>query len=66
MQHLLLVATQLGYSASHLNQPIELPDFRSLLAAKLRTPGHPQVLLRVGRGAVAMHSPRRPLSDVLF
>jgi nitroreductase family protein len=66
LQHLLLVATELGYSASYLNQPIEVPDFRSLLAAELRTAADPQVLLRVGRGAAAVHSPRRPLSDVLF
>jgi hypothetical protein len=66
LQHLLLVATELGYSASYLNQPIEVSDFRSLLATELRTASHPQVLLRVGRGATVTHSPRRPLREVLL
>ncbi|MFZ0403363.1 MAG: nitroreductase family protein, partial [Pseudolabrys sp.] len=66
LQRLLLAATELGYSTSYLNQPIEVLDFRSLLATELRTAGYPQVLLRVGRGAVATHSPRRPLREVLL
>jgi hypothetical protein len=61
-----LAATELGYATSYLNQPIEVLDFRSLLATELRTAGYPQVLLRVGRGAVATHSPRRPLREVLL
>ena len=66
LQRLLLAATELGYATSYLNQPIEVLDFRSLLATELRTAGYPQVLLRVGRGAVATHSPRRPLREVLL
>lgn len=66
LQRLLLAATELGYATSYLNQPIEVLDFRGLLATELRTAGYPQVLLRVGRGAVATHSPRRPLREVLL
>jgi hypothetical protein len=66
LQHLLLAATGLGYSTSYLNQPIEVSDFRSLLVTELRTASYPQVLLRMGRGAVATHSPRRPLRHVLI
>ena len=66
LQRLLLAATELGYATSYLNQPIEVLDFRSLLATELRTAGYPQVLLRVGRGAVATHSPRRPLREVML
>jgi hypothetical protein len=66
LQHLLLTATELGYSTSYLNQPIEVSDFRTLLATELRTASYPQILLRVGRGTVATHSPRRPLNEVLL
>jgi hypothetical protein len=66
LQHLLLAATELGYSSSYLNQPIEVSEFRRLLATELQTVSYPQLLLRVGRGAVAPHSPRRPLREVLF
>jgi hypothetical protein len=66
LQHLLLAAAELGYSTSYLNQPIEVSDFRTLLATELRTASYPQILLRAGRGAVATHSPRRPLSEVLL
>ncbi len=66
LQRLLLAATKLGYSASYLNQPIEVSEFRGLLATELRTVGYPQALLRVGRGFTAGHSPRRPLTDVLL
>ena len=66
LQHLLLAAAELGYSTSYLNQPIEVSDFRTLLATELRTASYPQIVLRVGRGAIATHSPRRPLSEVLL
>jgi nitroreductase len=66
LQHLLLAATELGYSTSYLNQPIEVSDLRDILATELRTASHPQVLLRVGRGAAVTHSPRRPLREVLL
>jgi nitroreductase len=66
LQRLLLAATELGYSTSYLNQPIEVSDFRDRLATELRMGSHPQVLLRVGRGAAVTHSPRRPFREVLL
>jgi hypothetical protein len=66
LQRLLLVATTAGYSASYLNQPIEVSELRSSLATELRTTPYPQLLLRVGRGSTVAHSPRRPIDDVLL
>ena len=67
LQRLLLVATMAGYSTSYLNQPIEVSELRSCLAAELRrTARYPQLLLRLGRGSAVPHSPRRPIPDVLW
>jgi hypothetical protein len=66
LQRLLLVATNEGYSTSYLNQPIEVPELRTELAKEMSIDGYPQLLLRVGRGQPALHSPRRPISDVLI
>ncbi len=66
LQRLLLVVTNEGYSTSYLNQPIEVPHLRTELAKELSIDGHPQLLLRVGRGQPVSHSPRRPISDILI
>ena len=66
LQRLLLVATQNGYSASYLNQAIEVSELRDRLASELQMAGYPQLLLRIGRGSPAPHSPRRPIADVLW
>jgi hypothetical protein len=66
LQRLLLVAADAGYSASYLNQPIEVPDLRTELAKKLSIDGYPQLLLRMGRAQSVSHSPRRSISDVLI
>jgi hypothetical protein len=66
LQRLLLVAADAGYSASYLNQPIEVRDLRTELAKELSIDGYPQLLLRVGRGLPVSHSPRRPISDILI
>ena len=61
-----LVETALvGGSASYLNQPLELPGLRDVLATDLDLPGHPQVVLRLGRGAPVEAPPRRTVSDVV-
>jgi len=65
LQRLLLVATMAGYSTSYLNQPIEVSELRTSLAAELRTVSYPQVLLRLGRGSTVPHSPRRSITEVL-
>ena len=61
-----LVETELaGGSASFLNQPLEVPGLREVLANDLDLPGHPQVVLRLGRGAPVEAPPRRPVEDVV-
>ncbi|CAN7662390.1 nitroreductase family protein [Trinickia sp. LjRoot230] len=65
LERLLLVAANAGLTASYLNQPIELAVLRERLRTILPTDSVPQLLLRVGRGGPAPHSPRRPLADVV-
>ena len=64
LERLLLVATNAGYGASYLNQPIEVPALRTRLAQDLVTARYPQLVLRIGRGPDVPPSPRRPLADV--
>jgi hypothetical protein len=63
---LLLQATVLGLRASMLGQVIDLPGTRSQLRNLLRLVGEPQMVLRVGYGAMAAATPRRPVSEVLI
>jgi len=66
LERLCLVAANSGYSTSYLNQPIEVSELRTRLANEMSIAGHPQLLLRVGRGSAVAHSPRRPIADVLL
>lgn len=64
---MLLKLTSLGYSASYLNQPIEVEALRPKLAAAAGASGYPQILLRVGRSSGAPEpSARRPVEDVIL
>lgn len=65
LQRMLLVAASEGFTASYLNQPIEVGMLRDQLKTMLKVDAMPQLLLRVGRGPHVNHSPRRPLSDVV-
>ncbi|WP_080408194.1 Acg family FMN-binding oxidoreductase [Burkholderia ubonensis] len=65
LERMLLVAARAGYTASYLNQPIETAALRKQLAHLFDLGGEPQLLLRVGRGPHAPHSPRRPLDEVV-
>jgi hypothetical protein len=65
LERLLLVAADSGYSASYLNQPIEVPELRIRLAVEMATAQYPQLILRIGRGPAVPHSPRRPLAEVM-
>ncbi|AEA60751.1 Acg family FMN-binding oxidoreductase [Burkholderia gladioli] len=65
LERMLLVATNAGYTASYLNQPIETSGPRDSLRRMLALRGTPQLLLRIGRGPHTPHSPRRPLTDVV-
>jgi nitroreductase len=66
LSRVLLKATMLGLRASMLGQVIDLPGTRSQLRRLLHLTGEPQMVLRVGYGAAAPSSPRRPLADVLI
>ena len=65
LERMLLVAAAEGYTASYLNQPIEVSTLRVQLGSLLHVDATPQLLLRIGRGPQADHAPRRPLSDVV-
>jgi nitroreductase len=65
LQRLLLAATIEHYSTSYFNQTTEVAELRDRLTSELQITGHPQLLIRVGRGSAVPHSPRRPIADVL-
>lgn len=65
LERILLVAARAGYTASYLNQPIEVSGLREQLATLLDLPGYPQQLIRIGIGPKTRHSPRRALGDVI-
>jgi hypothetical protein len=65
LERVLLLAAKSGYQASYLNQPIEIPELRERLAAEARVAPYPQVMLRLRRGPIVPHAPRRPLEDAL-
>lgn len=59
LSDILLEATANDASTAYLNQPLELPDMRAELRGLLGIQGHPQVLVRLGRGQAVAASPRR-------
>lgn len=65
LERVLLTAADEGITASYLNQPIEVTSLRNTLRTALNLDGVPQLLLRIGRGRQAPHSPRRPLAEVV-
>lgn len=64
LQFSLLLATAQGLSASFLNQPVQVPALRARLRALLGSPGHPQLILRMGYAARARPTPRRSVAEV--
>jgi nitroreductase len=65
LEHVLLAATSRGLAVSFANQAVERPELREELAGALGEPGHPQLLLRIGRPVVTVPAtPRRPLADL--
>lgn len=65
LQRVLLTATAHGFHTSFLNQPVEVARLRPALAALGDHVGHPQILLRIGHGGATIHTPRRPVDEVL-
>jgi hypothetical protein len=66
LEAVLLRARGEGVWASFLNQPIEVPEFRSQLAEAIGRGGFPHLLLRLGYGPAAKPTPRRSVRDVLL
>ena len=66
MQHVLLRACSENIQASFLNQAIEVAEKRQQLAALVGVEGCPQILMRMGYGAAAPLTPRRPVKSVLI
>ena len=65
-QRFALRATTLGLKIAYINQPVEVPSLRSVLAGLAGLPGRrPDLLMRFGHGPTLPYAPRRPLGDVL-
>ncbi len=66
LERLLLTITLDGLQCSYFNMPIQVPALRVQLRAMLGLASWPQVLLRIGYSlAEPVHTPRRPLDEVL-
>ena len=67
LQAVLLRATALGFSASFMNQVLEIPELRARVAEIVPGIGHPQMVLRIGVSAAPVRhpAPRRDIDDVL-
>jgi len=65
LERILLKGTALGLSFSFLNQPVEVPRYRTRLADTIDAKGKPQILLRIGYARRTRPSPRRSLAEVL-
>lgn len=66
LSSVLLTATSKGVSASFLDAPIELPEYRGELRRIVGASGHPQLLLRMGYGHAILPAPRRSVDEVLL
>jgi len=61
----LLTCVGAGLTASYLNQPVEAEQLRESLSRVAGMSAQPQLLLRMGRGLHTVHSPRRPIQEVV-
>jgi len=60
----LLTATRHGVATSFLYQPMELHDMDGT-DSWWPWPEYPQIILRLGYGPPAVHTPRRPIEEIL-
>ncbi|MEC4815023.1 MAG: nitroreductase [Scytonema sp. PMC 1069.18] len=65
LERVLLLGQAVGVSASFLNQPIQVAELRSQLQTIIKTPGYPQILLRLGFGTEINPTPRRSVTELL-
>lgn len=66
LESVLLHATAAGLSISFFNQAIEVPRLRTELSRLTGRGGFPQILLSLGYGRPARHTPRRPAKEVVI
>lgn len=67
LENLLLTITREGLQYGFFNMPIEVPELRVELRARLGLPSWPQLLLRIGYCLKeSARSPRRPVEEVLI
>ena len=64
LQHLLLLAADLGLAAAMYSQPIEVPAVREQLRVVLHRVHDPQLVLRFGYAPTTCFTNRRPTADV--
>jgi hypothetical protein len=65
LERVLLTGVGSGLTASYLNQPVEAEHLRGSLRQIAGMTTQPQLLLRMGRGPRAAHSPRRAIQEVV-
>ncbi|MGA6151943.1 hypothetical protein ACPEIC_01285 [Stenotrophomonas sp. NPDC087984] len=65
LEHVLLLATSHAVGASLLHQALEWSDLRWSLSDAHRTPGHVQMLIRLGYGPVGPATPRSEAAETL-
>jgi hypothetical protein len=65
LERVLLTGVGSELTASYLNQPVEAEQLRESLRRVAGMSAQPQLLLRMGRGPQAGHSPRRPIQEVV-
>jgi nitroreductase len=66
LAHILVTATAAGLACGYLNQPLEVPGQRVLVARMTAPHAHPQLILRIGYGPQIPPASRRPLDQVLI
>jgi nitroreductase len=65
-QRFALAATARGLKLAYINQPIEVPSLRPLLASLIGLRGRrPDLVIRFGHGPAMPYSARRPIASVL-
>ncbi|NCC09903.1 MAG: nitroreductase [Bacteroidia bacterium] len=67
LERFLLCCTQKGVATAFLNQPCEVTELASELAAKLLTKkAYPLLLVRIGYASPMPYAPRKKVSDVIL
>jgi hypothetical protein len=65
LHRIMLHAASRWVFASLQSQPLEIPELRAELKARLNLPGAPHMILQFGRSNIAQATPRRLASDII-